>query len=219
MKKIALALMLAASSPVFADSPFDQVGDGGKAAENVIKPYLVVGNYPEDRTRVFFFFSYTCPYCNQSWSGMEQWGRTLPQNFRFVGVPVITTEPSSKVAATSYYIVRYLAPNRLSEFNRLAYAVGQNGRDTDGQGYIRILYQMGFKAAEIERAANSPETEQRLRRAMILGKRYNVQMTPTFGVGGKYATHAGFTNGRYEVLVQLLNALVSQTIEQDMGRR
>ena len=214
MKKItAVAVLgLATAAPAWAND-LNETAKQSQAVESTIKPYLVAGNFAEDRSRVFMFFSYSCPYCAQVWVGMDRWGATLPRDWRYVPVPVITNEKSSKVAATAYYIVRELAPGRLSEFNRLAYAVGGNNRDTSGQGYIRALYQMGFKAADIERVANSDVTQERLARALALSHRYNIRSTPTFAVGGRYTTHAGFTNGDYEVLVQLLNALVSMTIQ------
>ena len=81
--------------------------------------------------------------------------------------------------------------------------------------YVGILKRMGFNQAQINASLNSKNTQNRIARAMDLARRYRVTVTPTFGVAGKYNTHAGFTNGDYNLLTQLLNGLVSDAMEKN----
>lgn len=214
IKQYLAVALTAVSLSAFAD-PLESLAQpqGNAALDKVIKPYLVVGNYKEDSKRVFMFFSYTCPFCNQMWGGMDAWAKTLLPDWRYVQVPYITQEKSSKVAATAFYIVRELAPHRLAEFNRMAYAVGQTDAGRNGASYIAILRKMGFKEEQIRQAAMSPVTQKRLERAMILTLRYNIRRTPMMAVGGRYTTHLDFTGGDPMLLGQLLSALVSMSIE------
>lgn len=80
--------------------------------------------------------------------------------------------------------------------------------------YIRLLQRMGFTKQQIDSSLAADITQQRLARAILLMRRYRVTMTPTFGVAGRYSTHAGFTNGDYGMLKQLLDGLVSNEIEK-----
>ena len=217
-KKAVLTLLLPVllSTPTYAaDDPITgNSGQKNQAVENFVKPYMVVGNYKQDQNRIFMFFSYTCPYCQKVWWGMEQWGKTLPVPYRFVAIPTVTTVESSRVAAIAYFIAKQLRPERLDEFNRYAYSAGENRTDTDGKGYITALLKLGLTEAEIKKAANSQRINLQIQRAMNLAKRYNVRQTPSFAIAGKYTTDIGYTDGDYKNMVKLLNAIISQNIEE-----
>ena len=156
---------------------------------DTVKPYLTVGPYREDLYRVYMFLSYECPYCEQTWYGMGEWGRTLPDPFRFVYVPIYTGNKRLDAAATGFYIAK-------------------NERD-----FIAVLYRMGFSREAINASVRKQLTQERMARAMTLVRRYRVTATPFFAVGGRYTTHAGFTGGNYQMLTQLLNGLVSNVVQ------
>lgn len=205
-----LAVLAAA---VMAQNPFGLPGEGeGSNADlaKVIKPYLAVGPYADDERRVFMFISYDCPYCEQTWAGMEEWGRTLPEPFRFVLVPIFRGDKRMDAAATGFYVVRELAAHRLPEYNRLAFAAAKQARSA--ADFVQVLRRMGFGQAAIDAAVNKTITQNRIARAMMLVRRYRVTATPFFAVGGRYTTHAGFTGGSYPLLAQLLNGLVSDVL-------
>lgn len=174
------------------------------------RPYMEVGDYPDDRQRVFMFFSYGCPYCAQHSPAIVEWGKTLPPQIQFVRVPVITTDRASMNAAAAFYVMREVAAARLNEFDALAYAAGAGGL-TDST-FKNILLKMGLPKPQMLQAMNKDITRSRLMRATLLSGRYKVGATPHFGVGGRYATNANFTNGNYQLLIELLNGLVSQVL-------
>ena len=181
--------------------------------QSLAKPYHAIGHFKSDAERVYMFISFDCPYCANTWAGYAQWGRTLPQPFRFVLVPIVGT-PKHNAAATAFYVVRQLAPGRLNEFIRLVYAMHSTKTNINATDYIRLLQRMGFTKQQIDSSLAADITQQRLARAILLMRRYRVTMTPTFGVAGRYSTHAGFTNGDYGMLKQLLDGLVSNEIEK-----
>ena len=142
---------------------------------------------------------------------MGEWGRTLPEPFRFVYVPIYTGNRRLDAAATGFYIVRSLAPQRIAEYQRLAFEAAKTARSS--ADFAAVLHRMGFSHGQIAAAAADRRTQQRMARAMLLVRRYRVTATPFFAVGGRYTTHAGFTGGDYRVLVQLMNGLVSDALQ------
>lgn len=178
----------------------------------IIKPYQTVGNFKDEAKRIYMFVSFDCPYCASTWAGFAQWGRTLPEPYQLVFVPLFGTK-TQNAAATAFYIVRDMAPNRINEYMRLAYGETTNRRVTPDT-YVGILRSMGFSQAQINASLNSKNIQNRIARAIDLSRRYRVSVTPSFGVVGKYTTHAGFTNGDYSLLTQLLNGLVSDAMEK-----
>lgn len=182
----------------------------GQNSTEFLRPYSEIGNFADDRDRVFLFFSYGCTFCAQYASGIVAWGKTLPEPLQLVRVPVLTTEQVSQAAAMAYYVVREIAPNRLDELDALAYSAA--GSAYTPEIFPEILRKMNLSPNAIKAAINKQVTKDRMVRAVLLSKRYKVAATPHFGVGGRFATNANFTNGDYTTLVQLLNGLVSQVV-------
>ncbi len=178
---------------------------------DTVKPYLSVGPYREDLNRVYMFLSYECPYCEQTWYGMGEWGRTLPDPFRFVYVPIYTGNKRLDAAATGFYIVRDLAPTRIADYQRLTFEAARTAKNE--RDFVAVLYRMGFSHEAINTSVRKRLTQERMARAMMLVRRYRVTATPFFAVGGRYTTHAGFTGGNYQMLTQLLNGLVSNVLQ------
>ncbi|RQZ31603.1 disulfide oxidoreductase [Burkholderia sp. Bp9017] len=198
---------------------FSQLTLGGpkSALPETLTPYLVVGDFAEDRGKVFMFFDFNCHFCQANWRAMALWGSTLPKGFRFIDVPVVFDTPDSKVAAAAFYVVKVLAPARLEEFKARAYATAESGRGTAAQ-YGAILRSMGLDRDLVVKTVRGADVLDRIRRAVELTQRYTVEVTPSFGVGGQYETNANFTNGDYVLLAKLLSGLVSRQIEQGKTR-
>ena len=212
-------LPLLTVSAVKAD-PMDLLGQNNTPQQQnslggVIKPYLTVGNFADDKYRVFMFLSYDCPYCKETWKGMGDWGKTLPNPFKFVFVPLSKGERSLDLATRAFYVVRDVAPHKIETFQQIAFEKATQIRQW--QEWVEVLQRfVQIPAQAIETSTRKPETAKRIDRARKLAGRYRVELTPSFGVGGKYATHVGYTNGNYQLLVQLLNALVSEIISADL---
>lgn len=204
-----LLLSVGFSLPVLADDILPtNPQNKDSTLGGTLKPYMNVGNFADDKHRVFMFISFHCQYCKETWKGLYDWGKTLPSPFKFVFVPLSLGDTSLALATRAFYVVRQLAPNRIENFMEIAM-----GRDVRSwQEWITILGRMGISAAAINQAANNPITTKRMERGRLLARRYRLNATPHFGIAGKYATNAGYTNGDYQLLVKLLNALVSEVL-------
>lgn len=178
-----------------------------------IRPYLEIGNFAEDRNRVFMFFLYTCPFCAQYAQSLESWGKTMPKPMLFVPVPLMIDDPVALSAAAAYYVARSLVPDRMADFEGFAYTAGQQHYPAPTPvDFPQILYRMGLQRNAVLTALHSQETRDRLQRAAALARRYRINVTPDFGVGGRFVTNANYTGGNYDTLVQLLNGLVSKVM-------
>lgn len=202
-------ILLSSLMPLFAFSDTSISNQVKQGQEDMIKPYLAVGPYPDDRNRVFMFISYSCAYCAETLPGMVAWGNTLPKPFQFVVVPLFLDHIQT-AAATAFYVVRDIAPSRLYEYSQIAFNQ-QNATGVDD--FVVILRKMGISHKKVSDSLKKDITKQRINRAMMLASKYRVTHTPFFSIGGFYTTHAGFTNGDYRLLTQLLNALVSDVIQ------
>ena len=127
---------------------------------DTVKPYLTVGPYREDLYRVYMFLSYECPYCEQTWYGMGEWGRTLPDPFRFVYVPIYTGNKRLDAAATGFYIVRDLAPPRIADYQRLTFEAARTAKNE--RDFIAVLYRMGFSREAINASVRKQLTQERM---------------------------------------------------------
>lgn len=177
----------------------------------VLKPYLQIGNFTDDKYRVFMFLSFSCSFCKETWKGIGDWGKTLPNPFKFVFVPLGFGDKSLGLASTAFYVVRDLAPNRIENFLEIAFSKATTIRTW--QEWVVLLQRLGLSPQAISASVNNPQTNKRIERGRLLAGRYQVNATPHFGVAGKYATNVGYTNGDYRLLVKLLNVLVSESMQ------
>ncbi|MBW5284169.1 thioredoxin domain-containing protein [Burkholderia gladioli] len=221
MRVIAIAAVAAAvwGKPSAAPAQEAPSGLGSSSSSDqssvmqAVTPYMAIGDFAEDRGKVYMFFEFTCPFCQRNWHAFMDWGNTLPRTFRFIPVPLVTDDPSTRAAALAYYTVKALAPQRIPDFMALGFSAAQNGRVSIAD-YAQMMVQLGLKPQAIEAYGQSQELGDRLRRGLDLAQRYSVEATPSFGVGGQYQTNANFTNGDYTLLARLLSGLVSRQIEQ-----
>ena len=203
------AIALAGGNSLDQSGAAEQATGGNKRGE--LEPYIEVGPFADDKNRVFLFYAYTCPYCAQYAPAIVDWGKTLPREMQLVRVPVITVERLSQVAAAAYYVVREIAPERVNEFDSIAYDTATSG-SLSPEIFTELLHKMGISPKLAQETLNKKITKDRMVRATLLSSRYRVTATPHFGIGGRFATNVNFTNGNYMLLMKLLNGLVSQAV-------
>ncbi|AOZ11206.1 hypothetical protein [Cupriavidus malaysiensis] len=202
------SLFIPASHAGANDRPSPGPGLGDGPGRGDLKPFLSIGDFKEDRQKVFFFFSYGCPYCAQHWRAISAWGASLPKGWSLVKVPVLLTDDASRAAAIAFYAVLKQMPTRIMEFEEHAYRAGM---PQDPTVYAKILRAMGIVVDPSYVRGDAFKLA--VTRNLQLTQRYQVQVTPHFGIGGLWATNSNFTNGDYAVLMRLINGLISQQIE------
>lgn len=204
--------LLFASTVVLAENTLPTGNNNGdNTLGGTLKPYMQIGNFTDDKHRVFMFLTFDCPWCKETWKGIGDWGKTLPEPFKFVFVPLSKGNKQLHLASVAFYVVRDLAPNRIENFLEIAFTKATVIRSW--QEWVNILVRLGLSPQMIADSANKPITKQRIERGRLLAGRYRLNATPHFGVAGKYATNVGYTNGDYRLLVKLLNVLVSEVIQ------
>lgn len=201
MKAILVALMLVLSTSAHANASSAQA-DG--------LPWRTVTQQAH-KGLVVEFFSFGCGYCMQADQMILSWAKTFPRQFKFEQIPVVFTDDDIKMAM-AYYAVQKVAPAKLEEFKSALFL-----RMTMGQG-VRIeqqeLLRMVAKArvpmdAYID-ALGTDAVRNAVKRAAGMTSEYKIDTTPSMAVGGRYVTHAGYTGGNYETLLQLVAGLMSR---------
>lgn len=181
--------------------------------QSLAKPYHAIGHFKSDAERVYMFISFDCPYCANTWAGYAQWGRTLPQPFRFVLVPIVGTQSTTR-PQQHFMWSGSLRPGDSTNLSAWFMPCTAQKQISTRPTISGCCSGWALPNSKIDSSLAADITQQRLARAILLMRRYRVTMTPTFGVAGRYSTHAGFTNGDYGMLKQLLDGLVSNEIEK-----
>ena len=157
------------------------------------------------------FVSYTCPFCANLHAPLVNWAQSIPPPMKLITIPVGDDSDVANESIYAHYLVRDLMPKQLEAFSQEAYRVGQS--NPQHSSYLNILSKMGIKKDAILASLKSDTTKQRMIRGQQLAQRYRVQVTPTFGVAGRWSTNPGFTSGKTPDLVALLNVLVTTAIQ------
>ena len=203
--------LVRAQTPV-PNAGADQGGQGPRTAVPTIKPFIEIGRFEEDKDRLFMFMQYTCPFCASLHGPIVTWAQTLPSPMKLVTIPLGEDNDATRASIFAHYAVREIAPKQLEAYSQSAYQVGQSANPT-AAGYLSILPKLGLKREAVVSAINSPRTRDRVMRGLRLASRYRVTVTPTFGVAGRWTTNPGFTSGKSQDLVALLNVLVTTAIQ------
>lgn len=188
-----------------------QSGQGeGQAGQQMVTPWKDV-NLPADRRKVYQFFMFSCGYCMQSDAMFVQWARTLPRAFSFEQIPVITNDIDLS-AAMAFYAVAMVAPHRVEAFKDQMYRLMtlSGGRGISKKEIFDAAMTAGVNGDRLYQALMSKQVSAATKRAVDLREAYSVEHTPTLGIAGRYVSHAGFTGGNYDMLLQLGNGLVSR---------
>jgi thiol:disulfide interchange protein DsbA len=185
-------------------------------AQNTIPPERKqIGPFPEDKDRVFFFFSFECGFSAMVHEAVSEWGSTVPAKVRFRPVPIVLGD-ADLAASNAHSFVRTLYPNKLVEFERTAYAAVRRGKpyaspETYRQA-LRLVLGDGAKQVRLTKQSTEDILARALRNAR-LSARYQVDTSPCFAVGGTLILSANQTNGDYQALIALVNGAISRILE------
>lgn len=201
MKAIVIALMLVLSSAVQANVSSGQA-DG--------LPWRAVSQQGH-KGLVVEFFSFSCGYCMQADQMILSWAKTFPGQFKFEQVPVVFTDDDIAMAM-AFYAVQQVAPTQLGElknalFLRMTMSQGMRLEQTE---LLRMVGRARVPMKAYLDAISSESVRKAVKRAAEMSSSYKIDTTPSLAVGGRYVTHAGYTGGNYETLLQLVSGLMSR---------
>jgi len=168
----------------------------------------------EDAYSVLEFFSFGCSFCMQYNAQFAAWGKSLPKEFRFEKVPVISTREDMAMAM-GYYAALEAAPGQTEPFMESLF------RQRNTMGSVYDARAVGSWLAQACTEANIPRDRYKsvLGQDRILKKatkaaqripRYNIEVTPTVAIGGRFLVTPDHVQGNYGMLFELSNGLVSK---------
>jgi thiol:disulfide interchange protein DsbA len=221
---VAAGVCAAVSQRSFSAPPPKDVPPPTDAAS--IKPYdEIVPPVKSDVNRVRFFFSYSCPHCRSYHNGIMQWGASLPRQLSFDAIPIITDvdDDSLSIAVLGRLIGQAVSPSSLEAYDYAMYANLQGDPETG----IRPLAKLTVKDAlrTLVKAGADPKAiqnylggkgkgiENRLPAYASIIKTYNIKVTPSISLVGKYIVNPDHAQGNPQQFLLLLNGLVSRIIQ------
>ena len=164
-----------------------------------------------------FFFTYTCDFGQKYDKEMAQWGRSLPKNFKYVRVPVITQEPHSTVGAFAFYAAQQTDKSKLDLFQHHAFDLIQNkGKSPSDQWtYNDAARLAGMNTKQFQKHWGTDKTVKLVKNAVILGAKYKISQTPTLTVGGIYSINPEPLAQSNTSFVEFANAIASKFISEN----
>lgn len=199
------------------ENALNSIGKTGniQTSEGLIEIFKKV-NIPSDRRAVRYFFSYTCPFSRKFDTMMYKWGATLPKPLVYVRVPVITEDGGSYFSALAYYTVASISPEKLSNYQEEVYAQIQDRGKSEiaFETYAEAAVRVGIDLKQFSKEIVTKKIHNLTANASVLGAKYQVNATPTIGIGGAYSYSSELVNPDTGNLVQLSNAMVSKFISE-----
>lgn len=166
-----------------------------------------------DKIEVAEIFWYGCGHCMTFDPIIEGWSEDLPADVIFVRIPAVWNR-TLQTHARAFYAAQVLArngilkdPEGLHQAFFTEYHANGNTLATEGR-LKEFFARFGVDEESFEKAWNSFEVDQMLRRAADLNRRYEITGVPAIVVNGKYRT-GGQEAGGYDTLLEVIDELVA----------
>lgn len=220
---------ISATSPiaaaVAATAPAAPKGDLGswKAGENFIQyPVAQPVSTPPGKVEVVEGFWYGCGHCAALEPRVESWEKSKPDWIVLKRTPVIWNEVTREdarlfFAIESLGLLDKLHPEVFREIHTRRHPLtvisgGRVDKAATEKSAREFLAANGVSAADFAKVYGSFSTENKLRQAENLSRRYMLDHTPMFVVHGKYLTDAEMAGG-VDPLFRLVNDLAAREHE------
>ena len=161
-----------------------------------------------DKIEVLEFFWYGCPHCFQFEPVVEKWKKNAPDSVHFVRVPA-PLNPKWMVHTKTYYALELM--DKLDRYHEAVFEAMHVKRKKlyTLAAISDYLASEGLDAKAFTDAYNSFAVEMRARKAMQLGRSYNLSGVPMLTVNGKYVVSATQA-GSYDEMINITNYLVER---------
>jgi len=175
-------------------------------------PYAAVGPFKAERRKVFGFFLFSCPFCQQYQPVINSWGRTIPAPVSFEPVPVVTDQASFR-QAHAYYAVKQGMPEKLESFMTACFQTMSHGGAPSFYTEAPFLNTLGIDRKAFAKAWTAPAIRPAIVAAVTLAERYAIMATPSIAIGGAYVLDADRVDGDFALMMRLASGLVSRVLE------
>ncbi|HHQ15011.1 MAG TPA: thiol:disulfide interchange protein [Chromatiales bacterium] len=132
-------------------------------------------------------FWYGCPHCYNFDPYIARWQQDLPDDVRFVRIPVMWN-PTNAIHARIYYTAEAL--DILDKAHGAVFdAIHRQGKTLTKEKDIREFFAgLGVSAEDFDKTFRSFSVESKLKRAAELTRKYEISSVPILVIDGKYVT-------------------------------
>ena len=196
-----------------ADTPaatIDFKYDEGTHYTRLVPTQPTVGG--ADKVEVVEVFWYGCPHCLTLEPYIDRWEETKPASVRLVRMPAMWNEVLRKHAQLFYTEQALVRSGVITDPEAFRAAVfsayhAQGNRLLTDSAIQAHFERFGVSEEEFNKAWNSFEVAQQMRKAADLTRRYGVASVPAIVVNGKFRT-GGQQAGGYDELIEVIDELV-----------
>ncbi|HKL63897.1 MAG TPA: thiol:disulfide interchange protein DsbA/DsbL [Woeseiaceae bacterium] len=166
-----------------------------------------------DRIEVAEVFWYGCVHCATFDPIIEEWAGDIPADVVFVRIPAVwnrTLQTHGRAFYTAEVLARSGALQDPEGLHKAFFAEYHGkGNTLASEGRLKEFFaRFGVDEESFDKAWNSFEVDQKLRRAADLNRRYGITGVPAIVVNGKYRT-GGQEAGGYDTLLEVIDELVA----------
>ncbi len=174
-----------------------------------IQPQPAMGT--GDEVEVVEFFWYGCPHCREFEPTGMKWSAALPDNVKFMPVPVMFGGPADLHAQVFYALEGMGELERLHQ--KLFDAIDASKSKLGSRAEIdEFLQENGVVMAKFNDAMNSFAVAAKVNRARALMRRYGVRSVPALVVDGRYRSGSGFRS--YREMTEVVDHVVDKVLAQ-----
>lgn len=164
------------------------------------------------KIEVLEVFWYGCPHCYDFEPYLEEWIKNKPEQVEFKRMPGIFRE-SWIPHARAYYTALELGV--LDSVHQPMFdAIHKKGQRLGSQAELRKLFSdNGVDESAFDRAYESDAVNDKIKKALLMGRRYQIRGVPSIIINGKYLTGPSIA-GSFENMLKATNALVDKESAQ-----
>jgi thiol:disulfide interchange protein DsbA len=196
-----------------ADTPAETIDfkfDEGTHYTRLVPTQPTVGG--ADKVEVVEVFWYGCPHCLTLEPYLSRWEETKPASVRFVRMPAMWNEvlrTHAQLFYTEQELVRNGTITDPETFRAAVFsAYHSQGNRLLSESAIKAHFErFGVSEEAFDKAWNSFEVNQQMRKAADLTRRYGVASVPAVIVNGKFRT-GGQQAGGYDELIDVIDELI-----------
>lgn len=218
MKKIIQLLILSTFLAHFTALSESEIKfDSGKEPFETL-PIEIQEKNKDDKFTIRFYFSYTCPYCKQSHDFINTWGNSLPKQYSFIQSHVISTTNTSMMLTGAHEFTEFTSKNKANKdkFRKLIYKhIHKINNDQQLSRLIKeALDGAKFDTQMFFKVIGSKDFKDKTTKNLIKQNDYDIQVTPTVVIGGKYVTHLGLAGGDTTQFIEIINAVTNMYMQE-----
>ncbi len=162
----------------------------------------------DGKIEVVEIFWYGCPHCYDFEPFLDEWLENKPDDVEFKRMPGIFRENWMPHARAYYTALELgvLEAVHLPLFN----AIHKHRMRMDSQAELRKLFsENGVDGDAFDAAYESDAVTDKVKKSLLMGRRYQIRGVPSIVVNGKYLTGASIA-GDFEKMLKAVDTLVAK---------